>query len=99
MTTIKSIPAEYFEYFVDNTIGDYSAVLKKKTFNDNGTTSHLDAIKYTAAIVWNSYNKHDEDASINDVFPIVEAACLTMHSLIPLNKELTKEFLIIIGNL
>ena len=86
---IKSVSDEEIESLVDTWIGDYRAVLEKKTFTDSGKTSHLDAIKYTAAIVWNSYKKHDEDASVDDVFPIVEAACLTMHT----EKELTKKFL------
>ena len=65
---IKSVPDKEIKSLVNTWIGDHSAVLEKKTFTDSGKTSHLDAIKYTAAIVWNSYKKHDEDAELIKVF-------------------------------
>ena len=79
MKTIKSISAGEFESYVDDKIGDYSDKLKKKTFTDSEETSYLDAIKCSAAIIWNTYKKHDEDASTTHVFNIVDAACLTLH--------------------
>ena len=81
MKTIKSLSAEEFESYVDDKIGDYSDKLKKKTFTDDDDekTSYLDAIKCSAAIIWNTYKKHDEDASTTHVFNIVDAACLTLH--------------------
>ena len=83
MKTIKSISAEEFEAYVDDKIGDYSDELKKRTFTDCtcdiARTTYFDAIKYCAAIIWNTYKKHDEDASATHVFNIVDAACLTLH--------------------
>ena len=90
MMKIKSVLPGEFESQVDKWIGDYSSVLKEKTYTDgSGEASHLDAIKYTAAIVWNYYKEHDENASIDVVYPIAEAACLTMHP----QKEITKLYL------
>ena len=87
---IKSVLPGEFESRVDKWIGDYSSVLKEKTYTDgSGEASHLDAIKYTAAIVWNYYKEYDEDASIDVVYPIAEAACLTMHP----PKEIMKQYL------
>ena len=83
MTTLKYISDVEFEYYVDDKIGDYSAELKKKTFTDCvcdiARTSYFDAIKYSAAIIWNTYKNEDEDASATIVFNIVDTACLTLH--------------------
>ena len=87
MTTIKYISTVEFESYVDDKIGDYSAELKKKTFTDSGKTTYFEAIKYTAAIMWNTYKKHDEDASTTNVFNIVDAACLTLHPKSELKKD------------
>ena len=82
MKTIKSISAGEFESYVDDKIGDYSDELKR-TFTDCtcdiARTTYFDAIKYCAAIIWNTYKKHDEDASATHVFNIVDTACLTLH--------------------
>ena len=49
-----------FDEYVDDMIGDYSAQLRKKTFNDKKKTSYLEAIKYNANIVWNMYNNQQD---------------------------------------
>merc|ERR1711887_244385 len=86
MKTIKSVSTGEFETYVDDKIGNYSAELKKKTFTDcvcdiarTFRTSYFDAIKYSAAIIWNTYKNEDEDASATIVFNIVDTACLTLH--------------------
>ena len=93
MKTIKSISAGEFESYVDDKIGDYSDRLKKKTFTDDGEkTSYLDAIKCSTGIIWNTYKKHDEDASTTHVFNIVDTACLTLHPKSQLkDKDLTSD--------
>merc|ERR1712179_303349 len=65
-----------FDEYVEDMIGDYSAQLEKRTFTDRRKTTYLEAVKYSANIVWNKYNtKQDQDPTLalvnKDVFDVV----------------------------
>ena len=77
---IKSIlPDAYFEVYVNNMTGGLKAELKKKTFTASGETSYLNAIKYSAAIMWNYYKKQNDDATTTSVFNTVDVIALSLH--------------------
>ena len=71
-----------FDEYVDDMIGDYSAELKKKTFNDRRETSYLEAIKYNADIIWNEYNiKRNDDPTTHTVVntDVLDVVLLSLH--------------------
>ena len=71
-----------FDEYVDEMIGEYSAELKNKTFNDRRKTSYLEAIKYNAEIIWNEYNiKRDDDPATHTVVntDVLDVILLSLH--------------------
>ena len=73
-------PKDYDEY-VDAMIGDYSAQLEKKTFNDRRNTTYLEAVKYSADIIWNKYNTmQDQDPRLAAVnIDVLDVILLSLH--------------------
>ena len=73
-------PKDYDEY-VDAMIGDYSAQLEEKTFNDRRNTTYLEAVKYSADIVWHKYNtKQDQDPTLALVnTDVLDVVLLSLH--------------------
>ena len=63
-------------------IGDYSAELKKKTFNDSRKTSYLRAIKYNVDVIWYKYGIKP----YADPTDIIDVILLSLHP-----KDLVKE--------
>merc|ERR1711909_215709 len=62
-------------------IGDYSAQLEKKTFTDKEKTTYLEAVKYSADIVWHKYNtKQDQDPTLALVnTDVLDVVLLSLH--------------------
>ena len=79
MTTIFT--SKDFDVYVNDMIGDYSAELKKKTFNDRRGTSYLEAIKYNADIIWTKYNiEHNDVAKLAVVnTDVLDVVLLSLH--------------------
>ena len=73
-------PKDYDEY-VDAMIGDYSAQLEEKTFNDRRNTTYLEAVKYSADIIWNKYNTmQDQDPTLAAVnTDVLDVILLSLH--------------------
>ena len=73
-------PKDYDEY-VDAMIGDYSAQLEEKTFNDRRNTTYLEAVKYSADIIWNKYNTmQDQDPTLATVnTDVLDVILLSLH--------------------
>ena len=73
-------PKDYDEY-VDAMIGDYSAQLEEKTFNDRRNTTYLEAVKYSADIIWNKYNTmRDQDPTLAAVnTDVLDVILLSLH--------------------
>ena len=74
-------PKDYDEY-VEAMIGDYSAQLEEKTFNDRrNTTTYLEAVKYCADIIWNKYNTmQDQDPTLAAVnTDVLDVILLSLH--------------------
>ena len=70
-----------FDEYVEDMIGDYSAQLEKRTFTDRGKTTHLEALKYSADIVWYKYNaKQDQDPTLALVnTDVLDVVLLSLH--------------------
>jgi len=79
MTIKVTLPDEFFMRYVDNMMGDYRADLEKKTFTGSGETSYLDAVRYSAAIMWNAYKRQDDDAATTSVFNTIDVIALSLH--------------------
>merc|ERR1711909_175417 len=62
-------------------IGDYSAQLEKKTFTDKRKTTYLEAVKYSANIIWNKCNtKQDQDPTLALVnTDVLDVVLLSLH--------------------
>ena len=75
-----AVPKDYDEY-VDAMIGDYSAQLEEKTFNDRRNTTYLEAVKYSADIIWNKYNTmQDQDPTLATVnTDVLDVILLSLH--------------------
>merc|ERR1712142_208774 len=85
---MEMITPKDFDNYIDEMIGDYRAELEMKTFTDRRQTSYLEAIKYTAALIWNEYNMKE----LNDPFRRIvnkDVLDVVLFSLHP--KELIKE--------
>ena len=85
---MEMITPKDFDNYINEMIGDYRAELEMKTFTDRRQTSYFEAIKYTAALIWNEYNikqLNDPDRAIvnKDVLDVI---LLSLHP-----KELIKE--------
>ena len=55
MTEYSDIDFKAYNEYMDKMIGDYSAELRKKTFNDSTKTSYLRAIQYNADLLMCKY--------------------------------------------
>jgi len=85
---MEMITPKDFDNYIDEMIGDYRAELEMKTFTDRRQTTYLEAIKYTAALIWNEY----EIKQLNDPFrdivnkDVIDVVLLSLHP-----KQLIKE--------
>ena len=74
--------------YVDSMIGDYSDQLEKKTLNDRRKTTYLEAVKYSANIIWNKYNDQDKDFKVARVnLDVLDVVLLSLHPKGQLKKK------------
>ena len=81
--------AQDFDEYVEDMIGDYSAQLEKRTFTDKRKTTYLEAVKYSANIVWHKYNtKQDQDPTLSLVnTDVLDVVLLSLHPKGQLKKK------------
>ena len=65
-----------FDEYVNDMIGDYSAQLEEKTFDDGRKTPYLEAVKYSADIVWNVYSVNDNVYNQDETLALVNVDVL-----------------------
>ena len=65
-----------FDEYVNDMIGDYSAQLEEKTFDDRRKTTYLEAVKYNADIVWNVYSVNDNVYNQDETLALVNVDVL-----------------------
>ena len=65
-----------FDEYVNDMIGDYSAQLEEKTFDDMRKTTYLEAVKYNADIVWNVYSVNDNVYNQDETLALVNVDVL-----------------------
>ena len=85
---MEMISPKAFDNYIDEMIGDYKAELEMKTFTDRRQTSYLEALKYTADLIFNEYNIKmltDPDRSIVVNKDVLDVVLLSLHP-----KELIK---------
>merc|ERR1712142_1305429 len=85
---MKMITPKAFDNYIDEMIGDYRAELEMKTFTDRRQTTYLEAIKYTAALIWNCYGIKQLHDPFRDIVnkDVIDVVLLSLHP-----NELIKE--------
>merc|ERR1712179_354509 len=81
MAYIRNYSPQDFNEYVDEMIGNYSAQLNEEFFTDKEKTTYLEAVKYSADIVWHKYNtKQDQDPTLALVnTDVLDVVLLSLH--------------------